>query len=79
MLINQPVVKVFADNAAVLLLLDTGSEATVLTPAAAQRIGAQYPRDLILAERLPCRLRSARRIAQVQRIFTGSRRLYQRL
>jgi predicted aspartyl protease len=44
MLSNQPIVKVFADNAAVLLLLDTGSEATVLTPAAAQRIGAQYPR-----------------------------------
>jgi hypothetical protein len=33
MLSNQPIVKVFADNAAVLLLLDTGSEATVLTPA----------------------------------------------
>jgi predicted aspartyl protease len=44
MLGNQPIVKVFADNAAVLLLLDTGSEATVLTPAAAQRIGAHYPR-----------------------------------
>jgi predicted aspartyl protease len=44
MLSNQPIVKVFADNAAVLLLLDTGAEATVLTTAAAQRIGAQYDR-----------------------------------
>jgi predicted aspartyl protease len=42
MLSNQPIVKVFANNAAVLLLLDTGAEATVLTPAAAQRIGAQH-------------------------------------
>jgi hypothetical protein len=42
MLSNQPIVKVFANNAAVLLLLDTGAEATVLTPAAAQRIGAHH-------------------------------------
>src|SRR5580692_4400385 len=41
MLDNQPIVKVFANSATVLLLLDTGAEATVLTPAAAQRIGAQ--------------------------------------
>ena len=39
---NQPIVKVFANSATVLLLLDTGAEATVLTPAAAQRIGAQH-------------------------------------
>jgi hypothetical protein len=44
MLINQPIVKIFATSAAVLLLLDTSAEATVLTPAAAQRIGAQHPR-----------------------------------
>jgi predicted aspartyl protease len=44
MLSNQPIVKVFANSAAVLLLLDTGAEATVLTPAAAQRIGAQHAR-----------------------------------
>jgi predicted aspartyl protease len=41
---DQPIVKVFANSAAVLLLLDTGAEATVLTPAAAQRIGAQHAR-----------------------------------
>src|SRR6202047_2062013 len=41
MLDNQPIVKVFANSATVLLLLDTGAEATVLTPAAAQRIGVQ--------------------------------------
>ena len=39
---NQPIVNVFANSATVLLLLDTGAEATVLTPAAAQRIGAQH-------------------------------------
>ena len=38
---NEPIVRVFADGAALTLLLDTGAEATVLTPAAAQRIGAQ--------------------------------------
>src|SRR5689334_1190400 len=41
---NQPIVRVFANSTAVLLLLDTGAEATVLTPAAAQRIGAQHAR-----------------------------------
>src|SRR6202047_2517355 len=41
---NQPIVKVFANSATVLLLLDTGPEATVLTPSAAQRIGAQQAR-----------------------------------
>ena len=44
MLDNQPIVKVFANSATVLLLLDTGAEATVLTPAAAQRVGAQQAR-----------------------------------
>jgi predicted aspartyl protease len=44
MLSNQPIVKVFANSAALVLLLDTGAEATVLTPAAAQRIGAQHAR-----------------------------------
>src|SRR5271166_6143254 len=43
MLRNEPIVKVFANGAPVMLLLDTGAEATVLTPAAAQRIGAQRP------------------------------------
>src|ERR1700726_2435284 len=37
MLDNQPIIKVFANSATVLLLLDTGAEATVLTPAAAQQ------------------------------------------
>jgi predicted aspartyl protease len=41
---NQPIVRVFANSTAVLLLLDTGAEATVLTPGAAQRIGAQHAR-----------------------------------
>src|SRR5205814_2044412 len=36
MLSNEPIVKVFTNSAAVILLLDTGAEATVLTPAAAQ-------------------------------------------
>ena len=44
MLDNQPMVKVFADGATVRLLLDTGAEATVLTPAATRRIGAQHAR-----------------------------------
>ena len=44
MLDNPPMVKVFADGATVRLLLDTGAEATVLTPAAARRIGAQHVR-----------------------------------
>ena len=44
MLDNQPMVKVFADGPTVRLLLDTGAEATVLTPAAARRIGAQHAR-----------------------------------
>jgi len=41
---NAPIVTLFANGAAVTLLLDTGAETTVLTPAVAQRIGAQRPR-----------------------------------
>jgi predicted aspartyl protease len=41
---NAPIVTVSANGAAVTLLLDTGAEATILTPAVAQRIGAQRPR-----------------------------------
>ncbi len=44
MLSNQPIVKVFANSAAIFLLVDTGAEATVLTRAAALRIGAQHAR-----------------------------------
>lgn len=41
---NAPMVTLFANGAAVTLLLDTGAQTTILTPAAAQRIGAQRPR-----------------------------------
>jgi len=41
---NAPIVTLFANGAAVILLLDTGAQTTILTPAAAQRIGAQRPR-----------------------------------
>ncbi len=41
---NAPIVTVFANGAALTLLLDTGAQTTILTPAAAQRIGAQRPR-----------------------------------
>jgi clan AA aspartic protease (TIGR02281 family) len=41
---NAPIVTLFANGAAVTLLLDTGAQTTILTPAAAQRIGAQRPR-----------------------------------
>jgi predicted aspartyl protease len=41
---NAPIVTLFANGAAVTLLLDTGAETTILTPAVAQRIGAQRPR-----------------------------------
>ena len=40
---NVPIVTLFANGTPVTLLLDTGAETTVLTPAAAQRIGAQRP------------------------------------
>jgi predicted aspartyl protease len=39
-----PLVTLLANGVPVNLLLDTGAERTVLTPAAAQRIGAQSPR-----------------------------------
>jgi len=41
---NEPIVTVVANGAPLTLLLDTGAEATILTPAVAQRIGAQRPR-----------------------------------
>jgi predicted aspartyl protease len=41
---NAPIVTLFANGAAVTLLLDTGAQTTILTPAVAQRIGAQRPR-----------------------------------
>src|SRR5438132_8770046 len=41
---NAPIVTLFANGAPVTLLLDTGAEWTILTPAAAKRIGAQTPR-----------------------------------
>jgi clan AA aspartic protease (TIGR02281 family) len=41
---NAPIVTLFANGAALTLLLDTGAQTTVLTPAVAQRIGAQHPR-----------------------------------
>src|SRR5438105_1150249 len=48
---NQPIVNVFANSATVLLLLDTGAEATVLTPAA-----MRHPlRQLLPRSRLHCR------------------------
>ena len=40
---NAPIVTLFANDRPVTLLLDTGAETTVLTPAAAGRIGAQRP------------------------------------
>jgi predicted aspartyl protease len=41
---NAPIVTLFANGAPVTLLLDTGAEWTILTPAAAKRVGAQTPR-----------------------------------
>ncbi|MGC2413940.1 MAG: retroviral-like aspartic protease family protein [Stellaceae bacterium] len=41
---NAPIVTLFANGHPVVLLLDTGAERTVLTPAVAERIGAQPPR-----------------------------------
>jgi clan AA aspartic protease (TIGR02281 family) len=40
---NAPIVTLFANGTPVTLLLDTGAETTVLTPAAAGRVGAQRP------------------------------------
>lgn len=41
---NAPIVTLFANGHPVVLLIDTGAERTVLTPAVAERIGAQPPR-----------------------------------
>ena len=41
---NAPIVTLSANGLPVTLLLDTGAESTILTPAVAQRIGAQRPR-----------------------------------
>src|SRR5271163_2086724 len=41
---NVPIVILLANGKPVTLLLDTGAASTILTPAAAQRIGAQPPR-----------------------------------
>jgi predicted aspartyl protease len=41
---NAPIVIPLANGKPVTLLLDTGAASTILTPAAAQRIGAQAPR-----------------------------------
>jgi predicted aspartyl protease len=41
---NAPIVILLANGRPVTLLLDTGADSTILTPAAAQRIGAQPPR-----------------------------------
>ena len=41
---NAPIVTVLVNGAPATLLLDTGAETTILTPAVAQRIGAQPPR-----------------------------------
>ena len=41
---NAPIVTLFANGMPVTLVLDTGAEGTILTPAVAQRIGAQSPR-----------------------------------
>jgi predicted aspartyl protease len=41
---NAPIVTVSANQAPITLLLDSGAEATILTPAVAGRIGAQPPR-----------------------------------
>ena len=41
---NAPIVTLSANGVPVTLLLDTGAEGTILTPAVAQRIGAQRPR-----------------------------------
>jgi len=41
---NAPIVTLSANGVPVTLVIDTGAEGTILTPAAAQRIGAQRPR-----------------------------------
>ena len=41
---NAPIVTLVANGAPLTLLLDTGAEWTIVTPAAAKRVGAQTPR-----------------------------------
>jgi predicted aspartyl protease len=41
---NAPIVTLLANGTPVTLLLDTGAETTILTPAVVERIGAQRPR-----------------------------------
>ena len=41
---NAPIVTLLANGKPVTVLLDTGAETTILTPAVAQRLGAQPPR-----------------------------------
>jgi predicted aspartyl protease len=41
---NAPIITLSANGMPVTLVLDTGAEGTILTPAVAQRIGAQRPR-----------------------------------
>jgi hypothetical protein len=41
---NTPIITLLANEVPVTLLLDTGAETTILTPTAAQRVGAQRPR-----------------------------------
>ena len=41
---NAPIVTLVANGSPLTLLLDTGAEWTILTPAAAKRVGAQTPR-----------------------------------
>ena len=41
---NAPIVTLSANGAPVTLVIDTGAQGTILTPAVAQRIGAQRPR-----------------------------------
>src|SRR6266404_2039148 len=41
---NAPIVTLLANGMPVTVLLDTGAETTILTPAVAQRLGAQRPR-----------------------------------
>jgi predicted aspartyl protease len=41
---NIPIITLLANETPLTLLLDTGAETTVLTPAAAERVGAQRPR-----------------------------------
>jgi predicted aspartyl protease len=41
---NAPIVTLLANGMPITVLLDTGAETTILTPAVAQRVGAQRPR-----------------------------------